>query len=250
MKIKNLIICFIICLLTLQNVKAQSVKDSCVRILMVGFHFSGQLPQYDLAERFGPNLSAGTSFIWKTKHNVLFSVEGSYFFGRNVREDVVASMRNESGSITDNEGYPADLRLTERGWNIYGNIGYLFSKLGNNPNSGVFFTVGGGWMQHKIKLYDANQKIAAVNGNLKKGYDRLSGGFALSQFVGYKYISNNRLANCYFGIEFYEGFTQSLRGFNYDTGLQDTQKRFDMLIGFRFGWILPLYKRTKDFYYY
>lgn len=250
MKIKSLIICLIFCLLSLQNVKAQSVKDSTVRILMIGFHASGQLPQYDLAKRFGPNLSAGASFIWKTKQNVLFSVEGSYFFGKNVREDVVASMRNDKGSITDNEGYPADLRLTERGWNIYGNVGYLFSKLGNNPNSGVFFTVGGGWMQHKIKLYDANQKIAAVKGDLKKGYDRLTGGFGLTQFVGYKYISNNRLANCYFGFEFYEGFTQSLRGFNYDTGLEDTQKRFDMLMGFRFGWILPLYKRTKDFYYY
>lgn len=229
--------------------QAQSVKDSCFRILMVGFHFSGQIPRYDLENRFGPNLSAGASFIWKTKHNVLFSAEGSYFFGKSVKEDVVAGMRNESGTITDNEGYPADLRLTERGWNIYGNVGYLFSKLGNNPNSGLFFTVGGGWMQHKIKLYDANQKIAAVKGDLKKGYDHLSGGFALSQFIGYKYISNNRLANCYFGFEFYEGMTKSLRGFNYDTGLEDTKKRFDMLMGFRFGWILPLYKRTKDFYY-
>lgn len=237
-------------LLSTQFSRAQSVKDSTVRILMIGFHVSGQLPQYDLAKRFGPNLNAGASFIWKTKHNVLFSVEGSYFFGRNVREDVVASMRNDKGSITDNEGYPADLRLTERGWNIFGNVGYVFSKLGNNPNSGLFFTIGGGWMQHKIKLYDANQKIAAVKGDLKKGYDRLTGGFGLTQFIGYKYISNNRLANCYFGFEFYEARTQSLRGFNYDTGLQDTEKRFDMLMGFRFGWILPLYKRTKDFYYY
>ncbi len=216
---------------------------------MVGVHFSGQLPKYDLEKRFGPNLSAGASFTWKTKRNLLFSVEGSYFFGNNVREDVVSSIRNDKGQITDNEGYPADLRLTQRGWNIYSNVGYVISKLGHNPNSGVFFTVGGGWMQHKVNLYDANKKVAAVNGDLKKGYDRLTGGFALTQFVGYKYISNNRIANCYFGFEFYEGFTQSLRGYNYDTGLADTQKRFDMLIGFRFGWILPLYKRTKDFYY-
>ncbi len=243
---------FILCLsLLLQlQVKAQSVKDSCFRILMVGFHVSGQLPQYDLAKRFGPSLSAGGSFAWKTKHNLLFSVEGSYFFGRNVREDVVASMRTADGHITDNEGYPADLRLTERGWNIFGNVGYVISKWGNNPNSGVFFTIGGGWMQHKVKLYDANQKIAAVHGDLKKGYDRLSGGIGLSQFIGYKYLSNNRLANCYFGFEFFEAQTQSLRGFNYDTGLADTKKRFDVLMGFRFGWILPLYKRTKDFYYY
>ena len=239
----------LLCTLFQTRIFAQSVKDSTVRILMVGMHFSGQLPKYDLEKRFGANFSVGSSFIWKTKHNLLFSAEGSYFFGSNVKEDVVAGLRNESGSITDNEGYPADLRLTERGWNFYGSFGYLFSKLGNNPNSGVFATIGAGWMQHKIKLYDANQKIAAVDKDLKKGYDRLSGGFGLTQFIGYKYISNNRLANCYFGFEFYEGFTKSLRGFNYDTGLVDNQKRFDMLMGFRFGWVLPLYKRTKDYYY-
>jgi hypothetical protein len=249
MKHKIHIIVLALLIFQLQT-SAQSVKDSCVRILMIGFHFSGQLPQNDLAARFGPNLSAGTNFTWKTKKNLLINVEGSYFFGNKVKEDVVSSIRNESGNVTDNEGYPADLRLTERGWNIYANVGYLFSKLGHNPNSGLFVTIGGGWTQHKIKLYDANQKIAAVNGDLKKGYDRLSGGFGLSQFIGYKYISNNRIANCYFGFEFYEATTQSLRGFNYDTGLEDTQKRLDVLMGFRFGWILPLYKRTKDFYYY
>lgn len=228
---------------------AQSVKDSAFRIMMIGAHFSGQLPQKDLAQRFGPNFSAGGSFVWKTKRNFLIGVEGSYFFGKNVREDVVATMKNEKGVITDNEGFPADLRLTERGWNLYANVGKLFSKFGNNPNSGPFITVGAGYMQHKIKLYDANQKIAAVKGDLQKGYDRLSGGFGLTQFIGYKYLSNNRLANCYFGFEFYEGFTQSYRGFNYDTGLEDTKQRLDVLVGFRFGWILPLYKRTKDFYY-
>ena len=100
-----LCLCFSLQLKTL----AQSVKDSSFRILMVGVHFSGQLPKYDLEKRFGPNLSAGGSFIWKTKHNLLFSVEGSYFFGNNVREDVVSSIRNDKGQITDNEGYPADL---------------------------------------------------------------------------------------------------------------------------------------------
>lgn len=249
MKYKNYITLFIY-LISYTVSNAQSVKDSSFRIVLTGVHFSGQLPQANMAERFGANFSAGVDFILKTKRNYLFGVEGSYFWGSNVNEDVVASMKNSDGFITDNEGYPADLRLTERGWNFYANAGKLFPQLGHNPNSGVFFTIGAGYMQHKIKLYDANQKIAAVKGDLAKGYDRLSGGFALTQFVGYQYLSNNRLANFNFGVEFYEGFTQSFRGFNYDTGLKDTRKRTDILMGFRFTWILPLYKRTKDFYYY
>jgi hypothetical protein len=229
---------------------AQSIKDSAVKILMVGVHVSGQIPQLDLAKRFGENLSAGASFSWKTKKNFLIGVEGSYVFGKKVRENVISNMVNSDDFITNNEGFPADLRLTHRGWNICANVGYVFSKLGHNPNSGLFFTIGGGYMLHKINLYDADKKVAAVKGDLVKGYDRLTGGFELSQFVGYKYFSNNRLANFYAGFEFFEGFTKNLRGQNYNTGLYDTQKRIDVISGFRFGWILPLYKRTKDFYYY
>jgi len=249
MKLKHFII---LCLLMLSfiHLKAQSVKDSAFRIMMVNVHFSGQLPFGDLAKRYGADLGAGGSFMCKTKHNFLLSTEVSYFFGRNIREDPLKNYKVGDGhQLTDNEGYPADLRLTERGWNIYANAGYMFTKLGHNPNSGLMVTAGMGWMQHKIKFYDANKKVAAVYGNLKKGYDRLSGGFALSQYIGYQYLSNNRLANFNFGFEFYEGFTQSLRGFNYDTGLPDTKRRFDVMIGVRLAWTLPLYKRIKDFYY-
>jgi hypothetical protein len=232
--------------------KAQgSVKDSTFRIMMVNVHISGQIPLADMAKRYGADLSVGGSYVWKTKKNILFGAECSYFFGRNLKEDPLAGLRvAETGQLVDNEGYPADLRLTERGWNIYANAGYLFSKLGHNPNSGVFFTVGAGWMQHKIKFYDPNKKVAAVYGDLKKGYDRLTGGFALSQYIGYQFLSNNRLTNFNFGFEFYEGFTKSRRGYNYDTGLADTKQRFDVMIGFRFAWTLPLYKRLKDVYYY
>lgn len=245
---KSFIIVFLLILTRYST--AQSVKDSAFRIVLTGVHFSGQLPRADLAERFGANLSAGADLILKTKKNFIFGIEGSYFFGKNVKEDVISSLRNTEGFVTDNEGYPADLRLTQRGWNFYANVGRVFSKLGHNPNSGLVITVGAGYMQHKVNLYDASKKVAAVKGNLAKGYDHLSGGFGLTQFIGYQYLSNNRLANFNIGIEFYEGFTQSFRGFNYNTGLKDDIKRRDILTGLRFTWILPLYKRGKDFYYY
>jgi hypothetical protein len=112
------------------------------------------------------------------------------------------------------------------------------------------FNVGAGYFQSKIKLYDAQQKIAAVKGDLVYGYDRLSSGFSVTQFLGYMYLSDNRLLNFYFGIEGYQAFTQSVRKLNYDTGLPDTKKRLDMLYGLRFGWILPLYKKTPNEFYY
>ena len=217
---------------------------------LVSIHFGGHVPAGDLAERFGPDLNLGGSFFFKTKSNWIFGAESNYFFGRNVKEDVLLQLKNSDGTITDNEGYPADLRVTERGLGVHVTGGKLFNLLSPNPNSGLMVSIGGGYLQSKIKLYDAQRKIAAVKGELAYGYDRLSNGLSLTQFVGYLFLSENRLLNLYFGMEAYQAFTASLRKLNYDTGLPDTKKRLDMLYGLRFGWILPLYKKKPNEFYY
>lgn len=228
---------------------SQRVADTLINVPLVSVHFSGHMPLGNMAERYGNNLAIGGHFSLKSIKSWVIGAEGSYFWSRNVKEDVVANLRNDDGFIVDNEGYPADLRITERGFNAYIVVGRVFPKTGNNPNSGLVTNFGFGYMQHKIKFYDANQKIAAVKGDLAKGYDRLSGGLAMNQFIGYLFLSDNRLVNMIAGFEFHEGFTKSYREYNYDTGKADTQNRIDYLIGFRIGWVLPLYKRTLDFYY-
>lgn len=218
---------------------------------LVGVHIGGQMPSFDMEKRFGVNLNAGAAFMYKTKTNFMFGLQAGYMFGQNVKEDVLTQLKNADGYITENQGYPADLRVTERGLGIHLTGGKVFKFLSANPNSGLMVTLGGGYLQHKINLYDAQQSIAAINKEMKYGYDRLTAGLSLSQFVGYLYLSQNRLANFYFGFECQQAFTKSLRKLNYDTGLPDTEMRFDMLTGFRFGWILPLYKKKpNDFYYY
>lgn len=245
MRLKFLLIFFVIT----GFIRAQRVSDTCLNVPMITVSFSGQTPLGDLKDRFGENLSVGGSFLFKHRKTWIVGVEGAYFFSKNVKEDVVKQMTTSESFIIDNEGYPADLRITERGFNAYIVVGKVFPKLGNNPNSGLITNFGFGYLQHKIKLYDAGQKIAAVKSDMAKGYDRLSGGFAMNQFIGYMYLSNNRLVNIIAGFEFHEAFTKSYRGFNYDTGLSDTKNRKDYLIGFRISWILPLYKRVQDFYY-
>jgi hypothetical protein len=217
---------------------------------LASIHFGGHIPAGDLSDRFGPNLNVGASFMLKSKRNWLFGIESNYFFGRNVKENVLTQLKNSDGQITDNEGFPADLRVTERGLGIHLTVGKIFKFLSPNPNSGFMVSAGAGYLQHKIKLYDAQRKIAAVKDDLAYGYDRLSCGISFTQFVGYMYLSDNRLLNLYFGLESYQAFTQSIRKINYDTGLPDTKKRFDMLYGLRFGWILPLYKKKPSEFYY
>ena len=224
--------------------------DSALTVPLLGINFGGQLPGADLAKRYGPNLKAGGTLLLKTKKNWVVGLEANYIFGRNVSEDVTMQLRNAEGTITDNEGFPADLRISQRGFTGHLILGRVFRLQKKHPNSGIMFNIGAGWMQHKINLFDAQQKIAAVKGDLKKGYDRLTAGPSLYQFIGYLFLSENRMLNFYLGAEFYQGFTKSLRGFNYDTGLPDTKQRLDLLSGIRVGWILPLYKKKpNDFYY-
>lgn len=217
---------------------------------LVSIHLGGQVPGGDLSQRFGADLNMGGSFMIKTKKNWLLGIESNYFFGRNVKEDVLSQLKSENGEVTDNRGYPADIRITERGFGIHLTGGKIFKFLAANPNSGLMVTAGAGYLQHKIKLYDGQQEVASIRAPLSYGLDRLSSGLSLTQFVGYMYLSDNRFLNLYFGVEFYEAFTKSVRKLNYDTGLPDTKARLDMLYGLRFGWILPLYKKKPNEYYY
>ena len=224
--------------------------DSALAIPLVGIFGGAQIPSGDMAKRFGNNLTAGGAFMYKTKKNWIFGIESNYMFGRKVKEDVTIQLKNSDGFVVDNEGYPADLRVTERGLGLRLLGGKVFKVLNANPNSGLMVTIGFGYLQHKINLYDAQQKIAAIKGDRKYGYDRLTAGVSISQFVGYLFLSENRLLNFYFGFESSQTFSKSLRKLNYDTGLPDTKQRLDVLSGLRFGWVLPLYKKTpNDFYY-
>lgn len=229
----------------------KSLRDSVYRIPVVGLQLSGQLPGGDLEKRFGSSLAVGIPLMFKTGNNWLFGVEGTYFFGTHIKEGVMTNLVNSDNTITDVNGNPAAFRLNERGWSVYGYAGRVFNELGHNKNSGVMVWAGAGYMQHKINIYDVGKTIVQIRGNLVKGYDRLTGGPALTQFIGYFFLSQNRITNFYAGFEFQEGFTKGLRGYQYDTGTSDAAARVDILYGFRFGWLLPLYKKApKDFYYY
>lgn len=225
-------------------------KDSCYHVLIIGVHIAGELPYGDMSGRYGGNFSAGLPILYKTSKNLIFGAEGNYIFGGNVRENPLAYMYTSANTITNGSGNPGQLRLNERGFTAYLVLGKVFSKFGKNKNSGLLTYFGLGYMQHKINIYDVGKSLPQVYGVLSKGYDRLTGGPAAMQFIGYMFLAKNRLANCYAGFEFQEGFTTGLRGYQYDTMAPDSKKRLDILMGIRLGWMLPLYKKTpKEFYY-
>lgn len=214
----------------------------------VGYGFS--LPGADLANRFGNNGSLEVGFHIKNKKNWYYGVQFNYLFGNKVREpNLMSNLLTARGEILDEQGQIATLFIQQRGFNVFFQLGKVLPVFGPNKNSGLLVTGGVGLLQHKIRLEHQEAIITQLEGEYLKGYDRLTNGLSIHQFVGYYHLSNNRLVNFYIGVQATEAFTQSRRDWNFDTQTRDTANRLDMLFGLRAGWVLNLYERAPNDYY-
>jgi hypothetical protein len=110
--------------------------------------------------------------------------------------------------------------------------------------------MGIGMMQHLIKIEVDEALAPQLNSSYKKGYDRLSNGVLISQFIGYQFMGTHRKLNFYAGFEFNEGFLKGRRQWNYALNSADDATRTDVLIGLKACWMLPIYKQVTEKYYY
>ncbi len=219
----------------------QEEKNNEGNLLMLNFQYGIHLPGADLNDRFGVSFSAGTSFELLTQNNWLFGVQGGFHFGNTVEEDVIASLKGSDGLIFNDDIFPADVRLRQRGLSFNAEAGKIF-RLHKQSRSGIRATVGLGFFQHKIRIQDDPLGgVASLSGAYKKGYDRLSNGFATTEFIGYQYLSKNRRINLMIGFEFTQAWTKNQRSLNFDERKRESGTRFDLLNGWRIGWTLPFY---------
>ncbi len=248
---KKLFLLSFLCL-HLNSITAQvNLKDSTVSFTMIGATFAYQLPGGDMADRFGNNFNVGGVFQIKLKNNFVLGFDGNFLFSEKIRENgILDSLRDPNGYFINAEGQIATIALVERGWKYELKVGKVFPVIGPNKNSGILATLGGGILQHKIRMEATGGSYPSIEGNYAKGYDKLSNGFSLTEFTGYINFGNQRLVNFYGGFEFTQAFTQNRRNFDFDLQKQDTRKRMDLLFGFRVAWIIPIYKRApKQFYF-
>lgn len=229
-----------------------NVKDSSITISMINVHAGFHTPQGDLADRFGYNGTIGAEFQMKFKKNFIWGVDYSFIYGKDVKntENYLHALRNDDGYLIDANGQFSELFFFQRGFNISAQIGYQFNVLNLNPNSGPYLLVAPGLMQHFVRIENPDNVTPQIADEYLKGYDRLTNGFSMTEFVGYRFLSNNRLYNFYFGFEATQAWTQSRRSYNYDDRAQDTKKRMDMIYGFKVGWMIPFYGRVPNDYYY
>jgi hypothetical protein len=233
------------------NTQAQrSVEDSAIFIPSFNITFGGQKPGGDMADRFYENANLGFSVNIKTRGNWVLGAEGSYLFGPSHHEaNLMADLKNQYGYVIDFDGKEAIILEQERGFNVFVFGGKLFPLFGPNKNSGLLIKGGVGFLQHRIWIENRLNNLPQLEGDYRKGYDRLSNGLALEQFIGYLHHGNNRLINFFIGFEAMQAFTQSRRDYNFDLKAKDETKRLDLLYGLKFGWAIPIYKRAPKEYY-
>jgi len=228
-----------------------SIRDSVVFSPLLDFSYAIQFPGGDMQERFGINSSLSSTFFIKDKKNWLYGIGGSFMFGGDVKEDeFLQTLSDENGVIPGISGLYSNVILLERGFTLEAKFGKILPVFGPNDNSGLMIYASAGYIQHKIRIEERNGEVPLLLNDYAKGYDRLSGGLMTGQFIGYRHLGNKRLLNFFVGFEMKQGFTRSLRGYNYDTKQEDNESRLDLLYGVRLGITLPFYKRPpKEFYY-
>jgi hypothetical protein len=230
-----------------------NVRDSAASAWMVGAHFSGFVLAGDLADRYGavygPSLSVGK----KTRSNWLFGAEGTFFFGGQVNNvvDIFGDLVTEQGFFVGLNGEYAAIDFQHRGWYGGAYFGKILPVLNPNPNSGLFFKIGVGYLQHKIFIQDSQGAFPQLSGSYGAGYDRLHTGFSLRQEFGYLNSGANRTVNFMISFDFIQGFMSSARQFNWDEQAFDLANKLDLYFGLRLTWFLPIYdKNQQKFYYY
>ncbi len=248
------ILTFFIILSFFSSLQGQSdVSDSSLTIPMFYAAYSYQIPGGDMAERYGNNSAIGGGFQVKTHSNWIVGAEFQFLFGNNIKiaDQIMNNLKTEDGNIIDMAGNFASYSLLERGYYLSARFGKLFPVLSPNPNSGILVSGGFGYLQHKIRIEVSNNSAPQIDGDYKRGYDRLAGGPCISEFIGYLYVGNSRLLNFYGGFEFNQAWTIAKRDVNFDTQKPDAVKnRFDVLSGFKIGWIMPLFRRMPEKIYF
>ncbi len=228
-------------------------RDSSIFIPTLGMNYSYHLVGGDMANTFGNNSAVGADFTLKFKSQWIVGTSFEYYFSDKVnnQELYFKDITNEKGYIIDGNGQFAEVFLFERGFNIQIFGGYQFDFWSPNPNSGPFIQVGMGFMQYWVRIENPGFTAPQIKDEYKKLYDRLSNGFSTTQFFGYRLMGSRNLTNFYFGIELTQAWTQNRRSYNADLSAADPGRHFDMLTGFKVGWIIPFYaKAPKQYYYY
>lgn len=250
---KHLAILFSIAVISFNGNAQRNVADSAIATPWVALHYGASFTSGDLVKRHGFLNHVGAFGGYKTKNNWIVGGEASYLFGGDIRvSGLFDHLVDEKGTITDQNGDIATVLVYSRGLTANTRIGKILPILNPNPNSGIYLSLGAGFLAHKIRVETQDHVVPQLELNYRKGYDRLTQGFNISEFIGYSFMANQGFVNFYGGFYFQQGFSYNQRDIFFDQ--PDTPVSQDMMLdlqyGIRFAWLVPVYKRKpKEFYF-
>ncbi len=223
-----------------------NMRDSVSAGFLIQLSYAAQLPGGNLAQMFGFNSNLGGSVLYKTHHNWLFGIQGEFIFGNRLRQPgLLDSIATTDGNLISNAGDYPQITYFERGYAVELTAGKLF-PLGPNVNSGIIVMGSAGYLRHKVLIEVQNgEYVPQLTGDYLDGYDHLTAGGCVSEFVGYLYLGTKRMINFFAGFEFMQGITQSLR-YDFETESHNTALQYDLLSGIRVGWMLPIYTMRRQ----
>ena len=228
----------------------ESTNHSLNPGFLFGFSYGYNIPGGDLSSQYGNNFKVDfTPTYYFSESNISIGLEGSYIFGNEVKQNTFSNLLTFDKYIIGTDGNFANIQTSERGVLIGGLVSKVI-PFDENIRTGIKIEVGGYMFRHWVNFKIAGE-IPQLESDYLKGYDRLTGGFAVKEFIGYQHLKESSKISFYAGFEFYQGFTRSLRGYNYDKAAVDNFNRKDLLYGLKIGWILPLYvvKNPEEIYY-
>ena len=231
----------------------RNVKDSSIATPWLSVHYGGNWTEADLSSRYGYLNHIGFSTGYKLRSNWVFKSDISFMFGNQVRlSGVFDHLIDSQGNITDVNGDIGMVYASPRGAYFNLDFGKIIPIFSPNENSGLYLSFGGGYLFHYLNVETQDQVIPSLELDYKKGYDRFTSGLNIHQFIGYSFMANAGFYNFYGGIYFQEGFTKNRRTIFFDQPNEpvSTDLRLDMQIGFRVGWMIPVYKRQPKSYYF
>lgn len=231
---------------------AQDDKKTLGSITLSKLGVGFEIPSGDMSDRFGRNMNFQLGIDHIMSNNWYMSGWFTYRFGDQVKEDVLAHFRHQSGDFLAPDGQTAIVLLRQRGAALGLTGGKIIPMGKPTTHSGIRIGVGVHYASHYIRIQDENNAINQVLDPYKKGYDRLTRGFGISQEIGYQYLSTDGLLNLYAGLELNQSFTSSVRSIDFTTNTNNSGSRTDILSGVRVAMFIPIFRgsqEAEDIYY-
>ena len=249
--------------LALQAQQPKDIMKEPIPVAMFQVTYAFHLPAFDLRKDYGVSNTIGGSFVYKTKSNWIFTANGNFIFGNQLKGDRIdifgEGITTEYGEITGGAGLYSTFAIYQRGMHLQAEVGKLF-PIWPNPNSGIFVQLGIGYLRNRTRIdFDRNTNNTpyVVYKEYEYGYDRMRGGPAVHLEAGYLFFGNSRIANFSVSLEATYAANHDLRAYDFrvfdgvPVGYTDPHKVYnDFYYGIRLSWNIPTYQRQPEEYYY